>query len=427
MISMNFEALRFIDPELADIGAEAEQLSFEDPGESTLRSAHIVEKLLNRACEYIGRPFDREMFICKLYRTQMTARALHHMRCVVERFGICALVLLAMLASPTAAAAETEPCFIPKSLTRIRPDADGEPIRVDVGVYVLDLIDIDELQESFKVDFLLSLRWRDPRLSAEVRGPHMDDCTLGLVDIWDPAIHPVNQRGITRERERDVDIMPDGTVRFSERILGELSATMDLVDFPFDAQRLRIQLASFEYGPLDVVFVQDSTTTGLMEEAFIGGWEITSNISDTDVGPLTINSRQHTRLEHTIVIKRRSGYFMWKFVVPLLFIALMATSVFWIDPRAIAPQIGVATASVFSLIAFQIGLRGVLPEVDYLTRLDELVLYVTALVFLALGESVVTTRLAMQERYDTAVRIERISRWVYLSLLAAVLMKYLIL
>ena len=74
---------------------------------------------------------------------------------------------------------------------------------------------------------------------------------------------------------------------------------------------------------------------------------------------------------------------------------------------------------------FLIGLREVLPRVDYLTRMDQLVLSMTVLVFLALGEAIVTARLAMQERYDTAIRIDNISRWVYLGLLATVLVVYL--
>ncbi len=92
-------------------------------------------------------------------------------------------------------------------------------------------MDVDELQESFKADFLLSLSWRDPRLSAAARGGAMDDCSLGLADIWDPDVHPLNQRGVTREREQDVDIAPDGTARFSERVTGELSTSLDLNEY----------------------------------------------------------------------------------------------------------------------------------------------------------------------------------------------------
>lgn len=347
------------------------------------------------------------------------------MRGVSGRLGICTLLFLTVVAAPATAAAQVDPCSVPKSQTRVRPDPDGDPIRVEVGVLLIDIVDVDELHESFKADFILSLTWRDPRLSAAARGEAMDDCSLGLADIWDPDVHPVNQRGVTREPEQDVDIAPDGTARFTERVTGELSTSLDLNEFPFDTQRLRIQLASFEYGPQDVVFVVDEATTGRMEGMFIGGWEILGNTSDPDVQPLAVNTRRHTRLEHTIVIERRSSYFLWKFVVPLSFIVLMASSVFWIDPRAIAPQIGLATASVFSLIAFLIGLRGELPRVDYLTRLDELVLSVMVLVFLALGEAVITTRLAMRERYDTAIRIDRMSRWIYLSLFVGVMLVHL--
>jgi hypothetical protein len=193
------------------------------------------------------------------------------MRSVPGRLGICALLLLSVVAPPAATAAETDSCFVPKSLTRVRPDADGDPIRVDVGVFLIDLVDVDELEESFTADFFVRLRWRDPRLSVEARGHALDDCTLELADIWHPDVHPVNLRGVTRERELDVDVMPDGTVQFSERILGEFSAVLDLNEFPFDTHTLRIQLASSEYGPLDVVFAIDETETGRMETASLGG------------------------------------------------------------------------------------------------------------------------------------------------------------
>ena len=255
--------------------------------------------------------------------------------------SLISLLLLSMIAPAAAAvAAETDPCSIPESLTDVRPDADGDPIRVNLGIFLVDLVDIDELRESFTVDFFVKLRWRDPRLSVAALGRALDDCTLELAEIWHPDVHPVNQRGIARERERDVDVMPDGTVRLRERILGELSASLNLNDFPFDTQKLQIQLASFEYGPADVVFAIDEAETGRTENAFLGGWNIVSNTSDPTIRPLSAKTRQRTHLEHSIVIERRSAYFVWKVVVPLVLIVLMASSVFWIDPRAIAPQIG---------------------------------------------------------------------------------------
>jgi hypothetical protein len=331
-----------------------------------------------------------------------------------------------VMGASTAAGQVNDLCSVPRSLERVRPDADGDPIPVKIGVLLIDVVDVNELQESFKVDFLLSMSWRDPRLSAAARGGPMDDCVLGLEDVWDPDVHPVNQRGVTRDRARDVDIAEDGTVNFSERILGELSTALDLQDFPFDTQRLTIKLASFEYGPEDMILIEDEATTGRVDDLFVGGWDVVSNSTDPETAVLSVNAQKHTRLDHTIVVARRWGYFIWKFVLPLSFIVLMAWSAFWIDPDAIGPQVGVATASVFSLVAFLIGLRGVLPPVDYLTRIDELVISATVLVFLALGEAIITTRLAMNGRREAAVRIDRRTRWVYLGLFVVALIVHLI-
>jgi len=57
-------------------------------------------------------------------------------------------------------------------------------------------------------------------------------------------------------------------------------------------------------------------------------------------------------------------------LLPLALIVLMAWSVFWIDPALLPTQIGVSTASVFSLIAFRFGTRDLLPPVHYMTRGD---------------------------------------------------------
>ena len=325
--------------------------------------------------------------------------------------------LAAVTPSGPAVAAETAPedtCSISRRLTRIRPDPDGEPVAVHVGIALIDLSEINEVAESFGVDFKLVLQWRDPRLAAEARGASLEDCRLGLADIWHPEIDLVNQRSIRRDPQRDVDVSADGTVQFSERIFAELHADLDLRPFPFDRQRLKIQLASFEYGPDDVVFVVDRASTGRLDAIRLAGWRVLTNSSDADVAPVR-GKIVHTRLDHTIVVARQAAYHVWTVVVPLCLIALMAWSVFWLDPEIFAPQIGVATASIFTLIAFRLGLSRLLPRVSYLTRADELVLAVTALVFLALGEVILTSRLAQRGRLELARRIDLYGRWGYLA------------
>ncbi len=122
------------------------------------------------------------------------------------------------------------------------------------------------------------------------------------------------------------------------------------------------------------------------------------------------------RVDHPIRARRVADYYRLKVFLPLALIVFMAWTVFWVDPQDFGPQVGVATASVFTLIAFQLSLSNTLPRIAYTTKLDEFILGSTVLVFLALGEAIATGRMARKNRHDLALRIDRVSRLLYPTL-----------
>jgi cadmium resistance protein CadD (predicted permease) len=79
---------------------------------------------------------------------------------------------------------------------------------------------------------------------------------------------------------------------------------------------------------------------------------------------------------------------------------------------------------MLTLIAYRFLLGQDLPKVPYLTRLDLFLIGSTVLVFAALVEVAVTTRLHSEQQPERAARIDRHSRWVfplaYLALFAVV-------
>lgn len=324
--------------------------------------------------------------------------------------GIAVLSALAL----AAVAAGADPCAIPQDVARTRPDAGGAPVEVAVGVYLVDVLEIDDVRESFRVDVVLVLRWRDPRLAAQARGASLEGCRLTLDDVWHPRLQPINE-GDRRELLRDLRVSADGEVRFRARAVSELSAELDLHEFPWDEQRLALRLASLDYGGDDVVFRVDEERTGRLPKIAPAGWDVVANTSDPGVAPLSAAGQDRERLDHVVVVRRQVGYYFWNFV-PLGFIVLMAWSVFWLDPNVSASQLSIATASIFSLIAFLLGLRQLLPRVGYLTQADKLVLAATVLVFLAFGEVVLTNRLTHQGRGELALRVDWHARWIYLVL-----------
>ncbi|HDH08113.1 MAG TPA: hypothetical protein ENG96_01380, partial [Gammaproteobacteria bacterium] len=94
-------------------------------------------------------------------------------------------------------------------------------------------------------------------------------------------------------------------------------------------------------------------------------------------------------------------------------IVMMSWVVFWIDPKNVANQLGVAVTTVLTLIAYHIALSGRLPVIPYLTQMDKFLFSSTLLVFLSLIEVVVTSHLSGTDRLSMARRIDRQARWFF--------------
>jgi hypothetical protein len=46
-----------------------------------------------------------------------------------------------------------------------RPNADAGPTQVSVGIWIVDINNIDSAQQSFGADVFIALSWKDPRLA----------------------------------------------------------------------------------------------------------------------------------------------------------------------------------------------------------------------------------------------------------------------
>ena len=152
----------------------------------------------------------------------------------------------------------------------------------------------------------------------------------------------------------------------------------------------------------------------------IQGWNI--KLTEPVITSEQVESHKNiARLDLRLLAKRHPGYYLWKVIFPLCLIVLMAWCVFWIDPSQLGPQLGLATATVFTLVAYRFTLGFFLPQVTYFSRVDKFVLLSTFLVFIALGLAITTSRLASKEKKDLAGKIERTSRVVYLITFALII------
>jgi hypothetical protein len=302
-------------------------------------------------------------------------------------------------------------CDLPRSITAMPSIEHGDPVDVTVGVYVLDTISINDVEQSVVLDFVQTYRWNDPRLSAESLGFSLEGCNLSLSDIWSPRITLINARSF-QQRTQQLQVNDKGDVTVYERITATITETFDLRRFPFDKQNVSLDYFS-AFGPDTVNFVLDERKIGKFRDFSIAGWSFEGTSVSKSVRSLELIERPVVGFSADLLFSRHLGFYLWKVFIPLAFIVFMAWTVFWIDPAEFGTQIGISTSSVITLVAFQLGLVSLLPKIAYTTEVDVYILGCSGLIFIALGEAIITARLAHIGKHALSLMIDRVMRWAY--------------
>src|SRR6478609_6263108 len=135
-----------------------------------------------------------------------------------------------------------------------RPATDAEATQVSVGIWVVDITNIDSAQQNFTADIAVVLRWKDARLAHTGTGV----AHYALDQIWTPRVSIANEtNSVVRKLSESAEVDPDGTVLYRQRYVGSFTQPLRLQSFPFDRQAFRIQFVAIRYRPDEVVFVAD--------------------------------------------------------------------------------------------------------------------------------------------------------------------------
>ena len=320
---------------------------------------------------------------------------------MVKRAGLAVVLLFA------AAAAGAQTLAQAADITATRPNAVGEPEQITLRLGLIDIVEIDDREQVFTADIFVEAGWRDPRLAA---GDDVatDLRTVSLDDIWNPRLTIVNSRGLDVLLPQVATVDGQGNVIVRQRLAGDLAVDLDLRAFPFDKQRLPIEIASYQYSQDEIVFSADSEMVAKLGELSGDGWTFEAIEPERFVYRLKDGGRGVSGLAFAVSAEREPGYFVLTIVLPMTVILFLAWMVHWLPVDVIPARMGTASASVFSLIAFGVSFRLTLPKIAYLTTADHFVLYSTSLVLISLAVIVVTIRWASTERKEAA---ERLARW----------------
>ena len=183
-----------------------------------------------------------------------------------------------------------------------------------------------------------------------------------------------------------------------------------LHSFPFDKQKIKIFAYQSRYGLGEYqASVSDWTKRRLIsfakKENAILGWNIVDHRALYKVYKDPNSQFYNDGVELTLTIERKSSYYIFKVIFPILLILMICWSAVWIDPKEIESRLTITIVCLLSLIAYNFVIDSDMPKLEYLTIMDYIILisYVYAAIpnFLSIYSfQLHKTNKALAEKYE---------------------------
>ena len=205
-----------------------------------------------------------------------------------------------------------------------------------------------------------------------VFNPYYDGEASYLAKDYDDKGRKTTELTEFEERKiTDLEVLykSEGVYKFKENY--------NLRNFPFDKQKLTIWLHQTE-NPIEDYHATPSSLTeeNLVEfsskENIIPGWNITKTEVNSKI--IKISGYNFDGVELSIDIERKSSYYIFKIIFPIILILAVCWSAVWINPKEIESRLTVTIVCLLSLIAYNFVIDSELPKLEYLTIMDYIIL-----------------------------------------------------
>jgi hypothetical protein len=288
------------------------------------------------------------------------------------------------------------------------PDNQDKPIRVATGVYVNNLVELDQSNETFEITGYLYSSWKDPRLSFNPKEKGFQQLTsYGVGDIWIPKLGLDNSEEFNNTDDY-IGINADGTVQHIQTFEAKLSSRFFLEFFPFDSQRLLILVEPWNYTTSQVILEPDYAAMGISQESYSGLSEWRFKTLKTKIESVLFppDKNYYSRLVVEIQIQRQFIFYIWNVFIPILFFNIIAWGAFWISPKNFGEQVAVSISAMLFLITFNFIVKAGLPRVPYLIFIDGIIFISYTSIFISLLSLVLVHYLIGIKKEEFALKLQ---------------------
>jgi hypothetical protein len=287
----------------------------------------------------------------------------------------------------------------------------AQPVVVNIGVYLVDISQVDLKMGTAEVTLYVWTRWEgDPEVGTQYE----------LIN------------GTVEAKDHEYRTEANGFHYAYYKMRATVKVDFDLHAFPYDRHELRLD---FEHAALlshEVVFAVDEASMAELGSPSVVGWEIGDpryRVSETTYRtsfgmPDVPLDEFGSYSRFTVTMELRHGGDLMTFLktfLALFISVLIALLGFLIHPEELEARMGAGVAGVFGVVTSHLMVSGNLPEISYLTLSDKLHLAGLFVVFLAIldycfaGYLVRADRPALARRLDRRVALGLVAGYVGLA------------
>lgn len=298
-------------------------------------------------------------------------------------------------------------CFLPFALHH----AVAQPQQVRVGVYLMNLYDLNMDEHSFYADFYIWFKWK------------------GKIDPTDiEFVNSIEKWSMAREQSGDSSnfLLKDSTHYRIYRVEGRFFHSFSLNRFPLDQHTLDIQIESPEHASDSLLYVPDTNAACIRNTLNLVGWEtqtcrLESNIHDygTNFGNPEENAQRYSNLTYSITLTRPVSYFLLKMLLPLIVVMLVSIGALILHPSHIDTRSSLPIGGLLTAVFLQQSYSDALPDTGYMVLMDKIYLLCYLLISLVLFQVIRAGNEMMRSKPDhLIIRRERRRARLYLAIFA---------
>jgi hypothetical protein len=273
--------------------------------------------------------------------------------------------------------------------------------KVQTGVYLLNMYDMNMDEHSFYADFYVWFRWRGKIDPSNIE-------FVNSVEKWGMTNTPFGDTITTLKSGEKYKII---------RVEGRFFHSFGMARFPLDEHSLDIQMENPEY-PVDSLIYEPDTSKNLIRNTLnLVGWQMKgsrmeSKIHDygTNFGNAEENAQKFSNLTYSLTIGRPFTYFSLKMMLPLLIVMLVSIGALLLHPSYIDTRSSLPIGGLLTAVFLQQSYNSALPDTGYMVLMDKIYLLCYVIISLVLWQVVVAGNWLMKKNPksdDEIVKTER--------------------